>query len=129
MLEPEKGQEVYEFDAESVNEALAAAREPTSAGELSMMSAGATAQSSLAEAGAMSIAAQCISVTVQNKKVCLSLPLGIGRVCLPIPSWIPNGKVAQACLSICTTWGIPTGVRVTISVAGQTIVSKSFGKC
>jgi hypothetical protein len=79
--------------------------------------------------GEFSALAECISVTVNNNQICLNLPLGIGSVCLPIPISIPNGTAAQACLSICTTFGIPTGVSVTVSVAGQVIISKSFGKC
>ncbi|GAA6181094.1 hypothetical protein NBRC116594_25320 [Shimia sp. NS0008-38b] len=82
-----------------------------------------------AEDGHLSLAGGCISVTVEDGKVCLNLPLGFGKYCFPIPSIIPDGTAAEACLSICTTWGIPTGVRVTISVAGKVIVSKSFGKC
>ncbi|RYD47473.1 MAG: hypothetical protein EOP60_17375 [Sphingomonadales bacterium] len=77
--------------------------------------------------GALKVSAQCISVTVQNGQVCLSLPLGIGSVCLPIPTWIPNGTAAQACIDICTKWGIPCGVEVSVSVAGQQIISKGFG--
>ena len=73
--------------------------------------------------------AECISVTVKDHKICLDLPLGIGSVCIPIPISVPEGTAAQACLSICTTWGFPTGVKVTISVAGVTIISKTFGKC
>ncbi|MCZ8313681.1 hypothetical protein [Phreatobacter sp.] len=79
--------------------------------------------------GHIRIAAQCISVTVENGKICLNLPLGIGKYCLPIPSIIPDGTAAQACLDICTTWGIPTGVRVTVSVAGKVILEKTFLKC
>ena len=77
--------------------------------------------------GTLKISAQCISVTVQNGQVCLNLPLGIGNVCLPIPGWIPNGTAAQACLDICTKWGIPCGIEVTVSVAGQQIIQKGFG--
>ena len=73
--------------------------------------------------------AQCISVTVGDHKVCLNLPFGIGSVCIPLPISVPEGTAAQACLSICTTWGIPTGVKVTVSVGGVTVVTKSFGKC
>ena len=84
----------------------------------------------LADNGHISFAAaECISVTVENGKVCINLPLGIGKVCLPIPSIIPNGTAAKACLDICTTFGIPTGVKVTISALGRVIVTKSFGKC
>ena len=79
--------------------------------------------------GHISIAAGCISVTVENGKICLNLPLGIGKFCLPIPSIIPNGTAAEACVSLCYTWKIPTGVRVTISVAGKVIITKTFLKC
>lgn len=78
--------------------------------------------------GHVATLAECISVTIGSGKVCLNLPLGIGSVCIPIPVSF-DGQVAQACLSICTTWGIPSGVEVTVSVAGVVIVRKSFGKC
>lgn len=78
--------------------------------------------------GHVSTLSECITATVNDGKVCVNLPLGLGQVCLPIP--IPyNGQVASACISICTTWGIPTGVRLTISVGGVVIVSKTFLKC
>jgi len=79
--------------------------------------------------GPLSIGAQCISVTTSNHQVCINLPLGIGKRCFTLPVNIPNGTVAKACLSICTTWGIPTGVKLSIVVAGVTIISQSFGKC
>ena len=78
--------------------------------------------------GHLSTLAECVTLTINDGKACVNLPLGIGQVCLPIPISY-NGQVASACLSICTTWGIPTGVRVTVSVAGVTIISKTFGKC
>ena len=79
--------------------------------------------------GPLSIAAQCISITTANHKICINLPLGIGKRCFTLPVNIPNGTVGKACLSICTTFGFPTGVRVTVVVAGVTIISQSFGKC
>ena len=79
--------------------------------------------------GHLSLAAGCISVTVNNNKVCVKLPLGLGEVCLPIPFTIPNGTVAEACIRVCTTWGIPTGVKLTVSVAGHVILEKTFLKC
>ncbi|WP_299596438.1 hypothetical protein [uncultured Tateyamaria sp.] len=114
--------EVYEFDKEAVAAALEAARSHY-ADKVDAMADGVT------EDGHLSMAAGCVSVTVENGKVCLNLPLGFGKYCFPIPNVIPNGTAAEACLHICTTWGIPTGVKVTISVAGKVIVSKSFGKC
>jgi len=83
----------------------------------------------LADDGHLRITAQCISVTVNGGQVCLELPLGLGKFCFPVPPVFPNGTVGQACLSICTTWGIPTGVRVTVSIAGNVILEKTFGKC
>ncbi len=88
-----------------------------------------TAGDSIADDGHLKLLASCISVTVSGGKICLNLPLGIGSVCLPIPAVFPDGTAAQACLSICTTWGIPTGVKVTVAIAGQIVVEKSFGKC
>jgi hypothetical protein len=42
---------------------------------------------------------------------------------------VPNGKVVEVCLGICTTWKIPTGVKVTVSFGGKVILTKSFGRC
>ncbi|RST88033.1 hypothetical protein EJC49_02535 [Aquibium carbonis] len=114
-----------EFDRRHVEAALEAARGyhdvealKAKGGELTPM-----------DDGHLSISAGCISVTVNNGQVCLNLPLGIGSVCLPIPSTFPSGTAAQACISICTTWGIPTGVRLTISIGGIVIINKTFLKC
>jgi hypothetical protein len=78
--------------------------------------------------GHLSTRAACITITVSNGQVCLNLPLGIGNACLPVPVSY-DGQVASACLDMCTTWGVPTGVKVTVSVAGIQIVQKTFGKC
>lgn len=77
----------------------------------------------------LSLSGGCISVTTQNNSVCVNLPLGLGSHCIPLPINVKDGTAAQACLSLCTTWGIPHGVKVTVSVAGQTVVSQSFGSC
>ena len=110
------------FDEEKVQHALDAAQRHNDAVGLQKSDGG----PNILAGGEFAVQAQCISVTVQNNEVCLNLPLGIGSVCLPIPVSIPDGTAAEACLSICTTWGIPTGVKVTVSVAGHTIVTKSF---
>ena len=78
--------------------------------------------------GHLSTRAECITLTISNGQACVNLPLGIGKICLPIPISY-DGQVASVCLDICTTWGIPTGVRVTVSVAGVVIVQKTFLKC
>ncbi|MDP3895472.1 MAG: hypothetical protein Q8Q62_02230, partial [Mesorhizobium sp.] len=107
----------HEFDEKAIAAALEAAR-----GFHDPKALAASAQVNPFDDGHLRLAASCISVTVDNGKVCLNLPLGIGQVCVPIPAIFPNGTAAQACLDICTTWGIPTGVRLTVSIAGQTIV-------
>ncbi|MGJ8617862.1 MAG: hypothetical protein ACSHWS_13560 [Sulfitobacter sp.] len=115
----------HSFDEKKINEALQTVRDHHSDMTLDSVSAA----TDITGNTHMQIAGGCISVTVENGKICLSLPLGIGKICLPIPSSIPNGTAAQACIHICTTFGIPTGVKVTVTVAGVTVVSQSFGKC
>ena len=58
-----------------------------------------------------------------------NLSFGFGQHCFSLPITIPSGSVGEACLSIRTTWGIPTGVRVKVTIAGVQVVSQSFGKC
>lgn len=115
----------HSFDDKAIAAALDAMRAHYDAETLSARGK----QIDAADDGHISLAGGCISVTVENGKVCLNLPLGIGKYCLPIPSIIPDGTAAEACIHICTTWGIPTGVKVTISVAGKVIVQKTFLKC
>ncbi|MDN2579334.1 hypothetical protein [Aquibium sp. ELW1220] len=114
-----------EFDSRQIQAALDAAREMHDVASLQR----AGPETAVPDDGHIQIAGGCISVTVSGGKVCLNLPLGIGSVCLPVPAFVPNGTVAQACIHICTTFGIPTGVTLTVSVAGNMIVQKSFGKC
>lgn len=116
-------QEAPSFSSEHINQALDAARAHSESMQASLQSGG---QLAFAD-GALSISAQCISVTVQNHKVCLNLPFGIGHICLPVPGWVPQGSAAQACLNICTHWGIPCGIQVTVSVAGHPVIKKGFG--
>jgi hypothetical protein len=115
----------HDFDDKAVASALEAARNYHNP---QMLMAKADKLDPLDD-GHLSLAGGCISVTVQNGSICVNLPLGIGSICLPIPSIFPNGTAAQACVSICTTWGIPTGVKVTISIAGVVVVQKTFLKC
>ncbi|WP_417525495.1 hypothetical protein [Marinovum sp.] len=120
--------EVHSFDEEKIRNAMDAARafheENVAPGVQNL-----DASTGLPDTGEMSLAADCIEVKVGNHKICLKLPLGIGTVCLPIPINVPNGTAAKACLKICTTFGIPTGIKVTVTVAGVEILSKTFGKC
>lgn len=114
-----------EFSKEDIGHALAAAGAHNESFGITKIDS----TTNIAAGGEFSILAQCISVSVANHKICLNLPLGIGKVCLPIPINVGNGTAAKACLSICTRFGIPTGVKVTISVGGTVIVTKKFGLC
>lgn len=115
----------HEFDEKAIASALETAR--SAYGQKAFDDRSRTID--LIDDGHLRIAAQCISVTVENGKICLNLPLGLGKFCFPVPPVFPNGTAAQACLSICTFLGIPTGVRVTVSIAGNVILEKTFGKC
>jgi hypothetical protein len=79
----------------------------------------------------VTIAAECISVTVQNGEVCLNLPLGLGSQCIDIPDWVPNGEAARACLSIkyrrVLGVKIPTGVKACVYVADTEVACVEYG--
>lgn len=113
------------FDQEKIDAALETARRHNELVGLSKVHSGMDVHSG----GEFSITAGCISVTVKDGKICIELPLGFGKYCLPIPPWIPDGAEVKACLDICTTWGIPTGVKLTVSFNGLVIFTKTFGKC
>jgi hypothetical protein len=114
----------YSFSEEAVQNAIHAAK---STHEAQSEEKGAV-KIHARNAGSLCVSAECISIVVKDGKVCVELPLGFGKICLSIPSSIPSGTAGQACLSICTTWpGIPTGVRVTVVIAGVTVVNQAFG--
>ncbi len=113
------------FDQDKIEAALEAAQRHNSSVGLNKSSA----EMDIRAGGEMAISGGCISVTVKDGKVCLNLPLGIGSYCLPVPSWVPEGAEVRACIDICTTWGIPTGVKITVSFNDTVIFTKSFLKC
>lgn len=77
-----------------------------------------------------SYTAECISVTVTNSQICLTLPKPISKqFCATVPSWIPNGTAAEACISICTKFGIPSGAKLTVTALGKVVFQKTFGLC
>ncbi len=115
----------YSFSEQAISEALDAARKTH--GEGMIKATGSNFDTT--RGGDLAVAAECVSVTVENNKICINLPLGFGKHCLSIPISIPNGTAGKACLSICTTWGIPTGIKVSVVIAGVTVVSQTFGKC
>lgn len=122
--------ENYSFSEDAIKNAIEAAKATHSESTADVQEVGFNlSKGGNMFAGSMLIAAQCISIKTANHKICISLPLGIGKRCFTLPINIPNGSVGSACLSICTTWGIPTGIRVTVTIGGITVISQSFGKC
>lgn len=122
--------EDYSFSEDAITDAIESAKATHSDATANIKDAGFDiSKSGSMYDGSMQIAAQCISVKTVNRKICINLPLGIGTRCFTLPVNIPNGSVGKACLSICTTWGIPTGVRVSIAIGGVTVIRQSFGKC
>ena len=119
-----KPDDYYSFDDEAVSSALEAARQAYA--DIDLM---AITEISTSESPELSILAQCISVTVKNNQVCVNLPLKLGSHCLHIPFNIPNGTVLQACLSICTWWGIPVGACLRLVFKGNVVLKKCFGRC
>ncbi|HEX2020030.1 MAG TPA: hypothetical protein VGO17_13915 [Aurantimonas sp.] len=115
----------YSFSDESVQNALDAAKQDFAEGSVEALGR----QAVVPRSTERSLLAECVSVTVENNRVCVSLPLGLGKHCIPIPRGIPDGEAGKACLSICTTLGFPTGVKVSVVIGGITVVSETFGKC
>ena len=129
--------EDFKFDEAAIKDAIESAKATYSDAEAAAK--GAEAQSAEAQSlgfdlkgggmpeGNMEILAQCISIRTANNRICISLPV-VGRRCLRVPINIPNGSIGRACLSICTVWpGVPSGVKVSISIGGVTVIRKSFG--
>jgi len=118
--------EYHSFSEEAIQNAVATAQQHYS--ETHVNFAESKTLSLSQDNGQLSLLAHCITLTIKNGKVCLKLPFGIGKVCLPVPISY-NGKLAEACISICTIWGIPSGVKVTVTVGGMAVVTKPFGRC
>ena len=134
----------YKFDESAIRDAIESAKATHSDSMAAAQSAKAqSAETQAAEAqalgfdfskggamqeGTVQIMAQCISVTTANRKICISLPV-VGTRCPLYQLNIPNGSVGKACLSICTKFGIPTGVKVSVTIGGVTVINQSFGLC
>lgn len=114
-------QEYPSFDEEIIQQSIAAAQ-----AQRERLQASAT-EGHLQPNGELKVGGQCISVTVANHKVCLNLPLGIGSYCFNIPDWVPEGAEVKACIDICTKFGIPCGIEVSLSLNGTKILSQGFG--
>jgi len=113
-------QNEYSFSEEAVSRALEAARKPYEGRDL-------RADIPTSQSPSLRSIGDCVDLTSGASEVCLRLPLGLGRHCISLPFDLPDGVAAQACLYICTTWGIPTGVSVRVTVGGFTVADQSFG--
>ena len=117
---------VYNFNEEAYLKVINAAKATQEVNKPKTSKGSVTAAA--LDSGRMSYLSECISVSINNDQVCLNIPI-YGQVCITLPIGLPSGTLAQACLNVCTHFGIPTGVTVSIAVAGQTIVTKTFGYC
>lgn len=115
----------HSFDDAEVQAILAAAAEHHDHEALMAAAPG----EAILHASSMKLGDTCISVDVEDGKVCLNLPIVNKKVCLPIPKFIPNGTAAKACLKVCFTWAVPTGVCVTVTALGKTVAQQCFGVC
>ncbi|MCB1310495.1 MAG: hypothetical protein KDK29_00770 [Sedimentitalea sp.] len=115
----------HEFPQEEIDQLVDTAR--THYGEMNLTAMDSAVAAS--HASPLKLGDVCISVTVENSKVCLSLPIINQKICFPIPISIPDGTAAKACLKICTTFGFPTGVCVSISALGTQVIHQCFGNC
>jgi hypothetical protein len=116
-----KMSDFYSFSDEAVHAALESAKQNFNRAD--------SLVASPAASELLSVGAECISVSTQGNQVCINLPLGFGQHCFSLPITVPSGSVGQACLSICTKFGLPTGVRITITFAGVTVINQAFGLC
>jgi hypothetical protein len=116
------GQQRYSFNDDNITSALEAARQPYAGRERELRERIDTSKNPYLRS-----IGDCVDLRSGDNEVCLDLPLGLGDVCIPLPFDLPDGQAAQACLYICTTWGIPTGVTVRVTVGGFSVVDQSFG--
>lgn len=115
----------YSFSETAINHAIEAAKHTHEEQQISTKDT----STNLYHIGCMLVSAECMKVKVENHKVCIKLPLKLGKHCFILPASIPDGSVGKACLTICTHFGVPTGVKVTIYIDQVIVVSQSFGKC
>ncbi|HZG24088.1 MAG TPA: hypothetical protein VEZ17_05880 [Chitinophagaceae bacterium] len=84
--------------------------------------------SGMSSESSVTASASCIGVGIVNRRVCLKVPV-VGNICMPVVN-VPFGNVgAQACISVCKKWGIPTGACVSIRVNGNQVARQCFGLC
>lgn len=70
---------------------------------------------------ALSLSA-CVGASYRNGDVCFDFPV-FGNVCVGVPISIPANASLRVCGDVCTTWGIPTGLKITLYVNNQALWS------
>lgn len=68
---------------------------------------------------ALSLSA-CVSASYQNGDVCFDFPI-FGNICVNIPIGISGNTSLSVCGDVCTTWGIPTGLKITVYADNQAV--------
>jgi hypothetical protein len=116
--------EYTEFPQENIDKALALARRSFEGVDL--QSTDMLSPQMALRAGPADFNAGCIGVISQDNQVCLQLPV-VGNLCVPVD--LPDGSVAEACVVVCTHWGIPTGICLTIRALGNNIFRQCYGWC
>lgn len=111
--------EYHSFSEQAVQAALNAARDHCHSSN--HMEAGNNQRLVEVDNGQLSFFAHSISLTISNSEICLNLPLGIGKIVLPVAN-SNNGKIAKACISVCTAGGEQTGLKITVDADGVTII-------
>lgn len=77
---------------------------------------------------ALSLSA-CVGASYRNGDVCFDFPV-FGNVCVNVPIGIPANANLRVCGDVCTTWGIPTGLKITLYVNDQALWSGTVvGSC
>ncbi len=117
--------EYTSFSEEAINQAVETARRPYEGVDLRSPQV-MTGDLAL-KSGPASFRAECLEIVSRDREVCLGLPLGLPDLCVPVN--LPDGEAVQACLDICTHFGIPTGVCVSLRVAGNEIFRQCFLWC
>lgn len=124
MSRPQSASEYYSFDEQAIANAREAAKRSYEGVDLHAAGLGLhEAQSTLSMSGG------CIGIIVKDGKVCLHIPVVDKDVCIPIPIHIPDGTVAEACLTICYKLGLPSGVCVEVRALGNKVAGQCWGLC
>lgn len=66
----------------------------------------------------------CISVTVEDGEACFKIPVINSDRCVKVPSWVPEGTVAEACVSVQI---LPPQACLIVNALGTQVFNKCFG--